>query len=439
MILRLRSLLPLFPLLVACGDDTTAEGTPGPAGYDVTFTSSPFTVEAGTERTVCTYVRGDNTEALDAVRMQAAQTVGGHHVIVYVVDHPIDLEPHDCPQGGQPDWSQVLASQDAGQETTFPAGVGFAIRPQQQYVIETHYINTSASPKEGVTSSFSLGFAASGTVTQHAAPYFFGTQNIALDPSAKGTSGSSCSPPDDMTLLTMFGHEHRFGTGIQVGLTRAGGAEEPLYEATDWHASPITHFDGGLPLGTADSLRVSCDWENTGTDTIMFPHEMCYAISMYYPARGTLMCTTMGQKDDCFCFYQGREVYDSGAGGSTVEMTVRRAADLANVAVDPSAPRTAYCGLYHAEDWGPTGPKVDAFPAYQTYQTDVALKDETVSVVMTQRDVTPGDYRVFCYLDTVGGGFYPAKGVPVSFPAPTVTPVAGETTQVDVTLNLALP
>jgi hypothetical protein len=436
--LPVSSLLLLLPLLAACSDDTAAEVT-GPPGYDVTFTSSPFSVEAGSERTVCTYVRGENTEALDAVRMQAAQTEGGHHVIVYVVDHPIDLEPHDCPQGGQPDWSQVLASQDVGQETTFPPGVGFAIEPQQQYVIETHYINTSSSPKEGVTSSFSLGFAASGTVSQHAAPYFFGTQNIALTPGAKGQSGSFCSPPDDMTLLTMFGHEHRLGTGIQVGLTRAGGAEEPLYESSDWHASPITHFEGGLALGTADSLRVGCDWQNTGTDTVMFPHEMCYAIGMYYPARGTLMCATMGQKDECVCFYQGREVYDSGPGGSAVEVTLGRAADLANVAGDPSAPRTAYCGLYHSADWGPTGPKADAFPAYQTYLTDVTLKDENAHVVMTQKDVTPGDYRVFCYLDTVGGGFYPAQGVPVSFPAPTVTTTAGQTTSIDVTLNLALP
>jgi hypothetical protein len=38
-----------------------------------------------------------------------------------------------------------------------------------------------------------------------------------------------------------------------------------------------------------------------------------------------------------------------------------------------------------------------------------------------------------------GGGFFPAKGVPVSFPAPSVSPVAGETANLDVTLNLALP
>ena len=171
----------------------------------------------------------------------------------------------------------------------------------------------------------------------------------------------------------------------------------------------------------------------------MFPHEMCYAIGMYYPAKGTLMCATMGQKDDCICFYQGRDAFDAGPGGSSGGVSLSRAASIANVAGDMSAPRTAYCGLYHADDWGAVGPKAGAFPAYQTYQADVTLTDEDARAVLIQRDVTPGDYRAFCYLDTVGGGFFAGKGVPISLAAPEVAAIAGETAKGGVVLDLALP
>ena len=84
---------------------------------------------------------------------------GGHHLIVYTVDHAVDLPPSPCNQGGQPGWSQILVTQLEHDQQAFPAGVGFHVAAHQQYVMETHYINTSPETLT-VTSGFGVTYGA---------------------------------------------------------------------------------------------------------------------------------------------------------------------------------------------------------------------------------------------------------------------------------------
>src|SRR5262249_44393999 len=157
---------------------------------------------------MCTYVRSDNEEAEDITLFQTKQSEGGHHLIVYTIDHAVDLPPSPCSQGGQPSWSQILATQLPAEEQSFPKGVGFHIEPHQQFVMETHYINTTPHDIEA-NSSFTATYAPKGTVTQRAATYFFGTMNIDVGPNSASSRSAVCKPPVDMNLYTMFGHEHQ--------------------------------------------------------------------------------------------------------------------------------------------------------------------------------------------------------------------------------------
>ncbi|MHB1844868.1 MAG: hypothetical protein ACYCWW_08560, partial [Deltaproteobacteria bacterium] len=254
--MRQISLAALALSFAACGH---APPTDADAGFgDVTYSAGPFTVAAGTEKTMCTFVRGTNTQDVDVQSFLAQQSVGGHHLIVYTVDHPIDLAPVECPQGGQPDWAQVAGTQDSSQLVTLPSGVGFHVKAKQQFVMETHYINATTAP-ETVQSSFSLKYAPAGTVTQEAHPYFFGTQNIDIPPNQPWSHGSSCSPPQPITIYSMAGHIHARGTSVTVGLVTGldGGTETPLYETQQWDSPPATIWDGGLPLGTNQALHVT--------------------------------------------------------------------------------------------------------------------------------------------------------------------------------------
>ena len=385
---------------------------------------------------MCSYVQGTNDTEADIVAFHTQQSAGGHHLIVYTVDHPITLAPHQCPQGGQPGWSQLLASQDKTEDITFPAGVGFHVKAHQQYAIETHYINSTSAPIQ-VHDQFSTKIGQPGTVQQHAGVYFFGTTNIDIAPQSQATATVSCPVPQAMGIHTMFGHEHKMGVGVNVTHVAADGSSTPLYSTTQWDGPPITKFDPGLSLDTTDTIQVKCDWNNTGDTRLRYPHEMCFGIGYYWPATGGLNCTSGGRQDTCHCLASG--AVDTGPGGSTVEVHVTRADTIQGAGGDIDKGAPIYCALFKASDWMGLQPKPGAKPYYFDNAVDQPLTTTTDEVVLSMQDVTPGDYEVTCFMDTIGGGFSTGTGDVVNIKPGAVTATEGQTAITKVNLNFALP
>ncbi len=453
----LRLAIPcLLALAVACGTkspppgSTTPDAGPNPfADYDVSYSAGPFTVQPGTQIVMCTYITAQNTQDEDVQSFLAMQSAGGHHLIVYTVDHPINLPPTPCIQGGQPSWQQILGTQDESQEVILPTGVGFHLKANQQLVMETHYINGTPNVLT-VHSAFGLKYSPPGTVTQQAHPYFFGSLNINIPPNASWSTQSTCSPPDPVTFYYVQGHEHQMGTGVTVNLIPGDGGPAggdgggyQLYETQQWSAPPIATFnDGlGLTLGTSDQLQVTCDWTNTGDTALSYPLEMCYAVGIYWPGPGALFCALGGgDNTDCQCGYEG--TIDTGPGGSTVTVNVGLQDGLTGTKGDPpSSGHPIYCFLYQASDWPATSeqPNPGAQYYYMGDVQGVALTNSSVLAQVNFVDVTPGDYSAFCFEDTISGGFFPGSGDPLAFPLGSVTAVAGTTATADVYLNVAIP
>jgi hypothetical protein len=425
--------LSLVCSFAACNVDSS-DGVSPPG--DSTYSAGPFTVDPGKELVMCTYVKGTNDADADIVKFTTNQSKGCHHLIVYTVDHPVDLPPYQCSQGGQPGWNQLLATQVQTEEISFPAGVGFHVKAHQQYVIETHYINSTSEPLN-VQSSFTTTLADPGSVTQRASTYFFGTMNIDLAPNAQGSSMVTCKLPEAMGIHTMFGHEHRMGTGVDVTHINAAGDRTSLYSTTVWDGPPIQSFDGGLNLTDTDSIEVKCQWDNTGTDVLRYPHEMCFAIGYYWPADDSLFCTSGGQKSDCTCRHQG--ALDTGPGGSTVEVHLNRADTITGSKGDLDKGAPIYCALFRKEDWNGLLPKDGAEPYYFRDAVDQPLPTSSDMLTIDIQDVTPGDYVVTCLMDSIGGGFETGTGDVVNITAPAVTAVDGQTVETNVTLDFAIP
>jgi hypothetical protein len=406
----------------------------GPAS-DVTFSAGPYTVDGGSELVMCSYVRGTNAAATDVKALQMAQTPGAHHLIVYTVDHPIDLAPHPCIQGGQPGWTEILISQNPTDEVTFPEGVGLTLQPNQQFAMEAHYINSSAAPATW-TASFGMTYAPAGSVMQRAAPFVIGSGNIAVPPNGTYSTDVTCALPQDIEVFRVFGHEHAHGTGVTVA--RVGDAS-PLYQTNQWDHPPILQFDAGLPLAKGDQIHVSCDWANAGSTELSYPTEMCFAVGMYWPAPAgsPLFCAASGGRPSCDCSFQGN--VEEGPGGSTIALDISVAATLPGAVGDPSAGKPIYCALFRDQDWGSTGPM--ASPRYTNVVEGVELTSPTTVATMTFSDVTPGGYRPLCYMDTINGGFGLGTGDPVNNPAaaPLVTAVSAQTSQGQVVLDAVAP
>jgi hypothetical protein len=401
----------------------------------VTFSAGPYTVDAGTELIMCSYVRGTNATAMDVSAFQMQQTPGAHHLIVYTTNEPIDLPPNPCAQGGQPGWTPILLSQIPNEEVPFPEGVGLSIQPNQQFVMEAHYINTTAEPVTW-SASFGLNYAPTGSVQQHAAPFDIGSGNINVPANGTYSTSVSCTLPMGLEIFRIMGHEHRFGTGVTV--ERMGDAM-PIYQTKQWDGPPILQFDSGLSLAMGDQVKVTCDWMNPTATALGFPTEMCFAVGVYWPAPqgGLLQCTAQGGKSACDCSVIVGS--DTGPGGSKVTLEVSRADTVPGAMGDLAAGRPIYCALFRDQDFGPTGPKANPF--YTASVEDVALTSSTATATVDFTDVTPGNYRPSCYMDTIYGGFGTGAGDPVNIPAaaPLITAVAGQTVQGQVQLAVGLP
>jgi len=58
---------------------------------------------------------------------------------------------------------------------------------------------------------------------------------------------------------------------------------------------PLVNFDPPLELTPADRLVTTCTWNNTETDTIIFPREMCATFMPYWPSDGSFwVCDETG-------------------------------------------------------------------------------------------------------------------------------------------------
>lgn len=434
-----RSIGPVFlGLLVAACSSSGTDRAPAPLPAESRFEAGPFTVQPNSELVMCTYVRAPNEAEADIVSFSTEQTHGGHHLIVYTVDHAIDLPTSPCSQGGQPSWSQIAASQIAKEDISFPPGVGFHVQPHQQYVLETHYINPGSTPLT-VSSSFRQRYAKPGEVTTRAATYFFGTMNIDIAPHTSFSKTVTCTPPVPVGARTMFAHEHRRGTGLAVDLLAGGPSAAPqrVYETKEWDSPPIKSFEQGLSIGQGDALRVSCDWTNESDGVLRYPHEMCFAVGYYWPAEAGLFCASGGQKDSCLCRLVGKD--SVGAGGAHVEVTVTRDDVVKDAKGDLGSGAPIYCALFAADDWAILGPRAGASPKYIRDAIDVPLKSSADSAKLTFDDVTPGDYAVTCLMDTIGGGMFPGKGDVANLTAPKFTVGAGETAKVQTKLDFAVP
>jgi hypothetical protein len=432
---RGRHFTTLAIVSAALGAGCSSSQPASPTAPDVTFSAGPYTVDAGSELVMCSYVRGANAAATDVRAFQTQQTPGAHHLIVYTASEPIDLPPNPCKQGGQPGWTQILVTQLPSEEVTFPDGVGLTIGPQQQFVMEAHYINAGASPATW-TASFGMTFAPSGTVKQRAAPFLIGSGNIAVPANGTYSTSATCALPVSLDVFRIFGHEHRYGTGVTV--ERVGDAT-PIYQTKQWDSPPILQFDTGLPLSKGDQVRVSCDWNNPTATLLSYPTEMCFAVGMYWPAPmgASLFCAAQGGSPTCDCSLSTGA--DTGPGGATVVIDVSRADTIPNVVGDPSAGEPIYCALFRNQDWSLTGPT--APPYYTNAAVGQALASTSSSVTLTFPGVTPGTYRAFCFMDTIHGGFGAGAGDPINDPpsAPLIVANSGQTAKGQVVLDVGLP
>ncbi|HEY5946496.1 MAG TPA: hypothetical protein VIV40_13435 [Kofleriaceae bacterium] len=286
----------------ACASDSEPEllagfSPPAPAAGEVQYLSPIVRdIKPGEDRIVCSYLDAYIDEDFDIGRIAGYNTSGSHHIILYTTTLAQTPNTHDCK-----DEEMVFLSLVAGtggdaaatNESTLPSGLVRRVKGGTQIVIQTHWLNATDEAFDG-QAAFNVRYEALSTTKTPTD--FMAVMNTAFEVTP-GTAKASveCTFKDTVNVWQLAGHQHDLGKHVRIAYTPAGGQERVLSDEDwnkEWSFNPkfLDFAEAPMQVGPGDKLRVDCDWENPGQDTVRFPKEMCGAIGQFYPSTNQLIC-----------------------------------------------------------------------------------------------------------------------------------------------------
>jgi hypothetical protein len=169
---------------------------------------------------------------------------------------------------------------------TYPEGVGAVIPTSMGFMVNVHYINTSASPVQAQV-KVSMYAAKAGVIKQPAGTIF--VNNIRLNEPADGRShtfSSTCGIGNTTPITVVASNSHMHKTATHFTATINGTM---LYDTMQWSDPPLEAPPGGpiqVPVGGSETW--ACTYAPT-TAPLSFGESvsniMCIGQAIFYPAQ----------------------------------------------------------------------------------------------------------------------------------------------------------
>lgn len=315
-----RTILAFVALLVGCAAPATDDGAgdvaadavdlrfdlPTVEGDDLMWVTDEMVIPAYAETQLCTV---DTYEGPDigASAIATYQADGyGHHMLFWTgeVDPLVypDGSSFDCLDPStmsgwlplfivEPDRSEggaVIATAD------LPDGMATLLRSGTRLIIQSHYLNPTAEDVL-VQDAVTFETTAEDAVETWAAAWGHGITDMPLPPGQATTYAFDCEWPEDVQILSAFGHMHEHGTALSLDHTTADGATR-IYDVPEWDVDyrdtpPVGRWDlPGLTVEKGDVFTTSCSFFNSSDAPVDYPFEMCATTGMMYPSRTAMFC-----------------------------------------------------------------------------------------------------------------------------------------------------
>jgi hypothetical protein len=303
-------IVTLCSLCAACSssDEDGGGGAEQPdAGYGASYTVDwgPVTVEPLEEDTRCVVVRVGNDAPIKVGKFVNQLGAGSHHLIVYrVADQTERPEPFPCdpfqdvldPTQGAP----LAITQKAEETIVLPPGVAYSLEANQMIRIEMHFINTGEQPIEARASTTFVEIP-EADFRDEADFLFVGNVDVKVPPKREWTLGPRFLPlPAELSGIHIFaitGHEHQWGTGVEVAMGAGEDAPQETIYAPDpfrWNEPETIYHDPPLAMPAGGGFTFSCDYYNLTDEEVGFGEsandEMCFFWAYYYPSVGAKVC-----------------------------------------------------------------------------------------------------------------------------------------------------
>jgi len=296
------SLLALAMSLAGCSfpvNDKVTVPPPLGATEGLQFVMPDTVIPAGEERMTCwvpDYTPGQDYQVVSFEPLQGAY---GHHLVAMVSGVPRTAnQVFDCTNIEQMASLRPLILPDRGDaQVLLPQGFAVALPKDARIVFQSHHINTS--DHDLVEADVArLHFAPAGSNPTMAGYFIMNSSQQNLAPHTKGSVSVTCSPPQELKAIALFGHMHYLGTSMSLTRTSSGNTTT-LYSVDQWQPqfrdfAPVNEYSPSNPLlmEPEDSYTLTCNYDNQTDSTVKFPSEMCVSVSYYFPALAdpTVIC-----------------------------------------------------------------------------------------------------------------------------------------------------
>jgi len=244
-------------------------------------------IKPGDDLTYCSYSGVYTQEEQFVHFIQGSQTKYGHHAIMFYTTKAEEPRTELCTGQSMETLTQLIGGVGGEGVVNFsglPENSGTIIPKGAQFVIQTHWINTGDEVAEGQAMMATVPGPATNRVVLGTMAVVNLTFNVpALSP---GAATMDCPLEHDTQVLLTLGHEHEWGTHVRADAIRASsGQDDVLFDRDftphDVFAPPVDTYtmDKPLELSKGDKIKLDCQWQNTTSDALTFPREMCVFFS----------------------------------------------------------------------------------------------------------------------------------------------------------------
>jgi len=257
-----------------------------------------FTIPPAHEREVCEFRTLPNPKAIDVQQFEFLMSPGSHHFALWaylgqdrnpadfprtIVDSPgcIGVGPRDTFDrallGGAPSPHEV---------TRFPPGIALRLAPHQLVILNSHYINGSATSPLTPQIVFNVTRARPSAVRHHAEQMTIGNYAIHIPPLGTASTTADWIAPFPMNVIQLSSHEHKRGTRVTIHLLSGGQDTGQIFENDDWN-HPFEYWPvAPIRVEPGDGFRFTCEWKNDDDYPVGFGvttnDEMCFMVGYYY-------------------------------------------------------------------------------------------------------------------------------------------------------------
>lgn len=266
----------------AMPDETDMELPPLEPGFE-RFETAPVEVEAGTSNDWAQWVGGPLDRDYDVVAIQGLQTAGGHHALMYATTEEQAAGFTRLWQDTDQFSTRLMGGVggEGGANSMLPDGVVFRVKKGSYLMVQTHYLNTS---EETIMARSVLDVKLEPVDTSRRVASILSSFDpaVTLAPGLETAMDIDCEVQEDLQFLQISNHMHEYGVSTFTEVIEPSGERRMLKDDSswsyEWALNPnFDNFTVEDPLFVAagSTLRTHCEWNNTTTEEITFPTEMC--------------------------------------------------------------------------------------------------------------------------------------------------------------------